>query len=86
MSNTDNDTVLSEYERYVLDSLYRQEERACGRELTLAEQRKIRGEYIGALRASVPHRKRGYKRAIKPDDMKDFTWTPSVSMRRIKLR
>lgn len=82
----ENATELSEYEQYVLDALYVQETQALGRELTLGERRKIRADYIDALRLATPPKKRGYKRTAKADEIKDFAWKPSVSMRKIRPR
>ena len=85
MSNVEeHDADLSEYELYVLDALYLQETQSLGRELTLGERRSIRAAYITALREATPPKKRGYKRAVKPDEGEGFQWQPSVSMRKIR--
>lgn len=59
-------------EQYVLDALYVQETQALGRELTLGKRRKIRAEYIDALRPAMSPKKRGYKRTAKANEIKDF--------------
>lgn len=86
MSKMEYDADLGEYERYVLKALYTKEAQMLGRELTLGEQRKIRVEYIKALHAARSPKKRGYKRAVKPDEGEGFQWQPSVSMRKIRPR
>lgn len=84
MSKLEHDADLSEYELYVLDALYLQETQSLGRELTLGERRSIRAEYIDALRAVKPPKKRKGKRPVNVDEA--FQWQPSVSMRKIRPR
>lgn len=80
MSKMEHGANLSENEQHVLESLYTKETLVLGRELTLAEERKIRTEYVAAMQ---PKMLQG-KRPVNVDD--EFQWQPSVSMRKVRPR
>ncbi|MEG0869934.1 MAG: DUF3811 domain-containing protein [Hafnia sp.] len=84
MNKVEHNVELGEYERYVLEALYAKEVQTLGRDLTLGEQRRIRVEYINALRDATPPKKRRGKRPVNVDE--EFQWQPSVSMRKIRPR
>ncbi|HIB1651588.1 TPA: hypothetical protein ACWV6T_005824, partial [Salmonella enterica subsp. enterica serovar Muenchen] len=66
MSRTEKLLSLSEYERFVLMSLYRQ----------AAERKRIRDEYIASLGKNIPQT-RPYRKHKKPgSDDRTFHWQP----------
>ncbi|EEG1124743.1 hypothetical protein GWG60_24195, partial [Salmonella enterica subsp. diarizonae] len=65
MSQTQKLLSLSEYERFVLMSLYRQAAEENGHPPGAAERKRIRDEYIASLEKNIPQT-RPYRKHKKP--------------------
>lgn len=84
MSRTENLSLLSEYERFVLESLYRQAAKESGHPLGVPERKRIRDEYIASLGKDIPQT-RPYRKHKKPgSNDRTFHWQPCGPMRTIR--
>ncbi|EAW8183904.1 DUF3811 domain-containing protein [Salmonella enterica] len=84
MSQTQKLLSLSEYERFVLMSLYRQAEEENGHPPGAAERKRIRDEYIASPGKNIPQT-RPYRKHKKPgSDDRTFHWQPGGPMRTIR--
>lgn len=84
MSRTEKLLSLSEYERFVLMSLYRQAAEENGHPPGAAERKRIRDEYIASLGKNIPQ-PRPYRKHKKPgSDDRTFHWQPVGPMRTIR--
>ncbi|ECG2029224.1 hypothetical protein KG522_004096 [Salmonella enterica subsp. diarizonae serovar 50:z52:z35] len=67
-------SLLSEYERFVLTSLYRQAAEENGHPPDAPERKRIRDEYIASLGKDIPQT-RPYRKHKKPgSDDRTFHW------------
>ncbi len=86
MSQTEKLPALSPYERFVLESLYRQAATETGRLPDAQARQRIREEYIASLGKDIPQT-RPYRRHKKAGDTeKTFHWQPCDPMRKIRPR
>ncbi|EHY0218972.1 hypothetical protein RJK31_004733 [Salmonella enterica] len=86
MSQTERLPALSLYERFVLESLYRQAAEEAGHPLNAQARQRIREEYIASLGKDIPQT-RPYRRHKKNGDTaKTFHWQPCGPMRKIRPR
>ncbi|EMJ2323678.1 hypothetical protein V7L32_004143 [Salmonella enterica] len=86
MSQTEKLPALSQYESFVLASLYRQAAEEAGFLPNAQARQRIREEYIASLGKDIPQT-RPYRRHKKTGDtMKTFHWQPCGLMRKISPR
>ncbi|HAF1447633.1 TPA: hypothetical protein G9E65_004379 [Salmonella enterica] len=77
-------SLLSEYERFVLTSLYRQAAEENGHPPDAPERKRIRDEYIASLGKDIPQTC-PYRKHKKPgSDDRTFHWQPCGPMRTIR--
>ncbi|HAG2284861.1 TPA: DUF3811 domain-containing protein [Salmonella enterica] len=77
-------SLLNEYERFVLTSLYRQAAEESGHPPDAPERKRIRDEYIASLGKDIPQT-RPYRKHKKPgSDDRTFHWQPCGPMRTIR--
>ncbi|ECT8867947.1 hypothetical protein CBX60_25950 [Salmonella enterica subsp. enterica serovar Pensacola] len=86
MSQTEKLPALSQYESYVLESLYRQAAEEAGCPPNAQARQRIREEYLASLGKDIPQ-SRPYRRHKKTGDTaKTFHWQPCGPMRKIRAR
>ncbi|EBR8158639.1 hypothetical protein DOA20_26355 [Salmonella enterica subsp. enterica serovar Newport] len=75
---------LSEYERFVLVSLYRQAAEEAGCPLNATARERIREEYIASLGKAIPQTRPYHRRYTGSDAAPTFQWKPAGPMRTIR--
>ncbi|HAT1685219.1 TPA: hypothetical protein I8Y21_006057 [Klebsiella oxytoca] len=75
---------LSEYERFVLASLYRQAEEEGGCPLSATARERIREEFLASREKAAPAHRYYRRRHTGGDAEAAFQWKPSGPMRTIR--